>query len=80
MRLSHDRTPQRLWAAGTAGGELLEWTAMLGATGLSGPPAFIEAQMQFGHAYAARPCGSIRAAMLRATGDSTGHGAGGGGL
>jgi aromatic ring-opening dioxygenase catalytic subunit (LigB family) len=54
-RLVAEATPERLRAAGNAGGELLEWIAMLGAAEPAGPPAFLEAQMHFGHAYAAWP-------------------------
>lgn len=39
--------------AGNAGGELLDWIAMLGAIAPSGPPAFLEAQIDWGHAYGA---------------------------
>jgi protocatechuate 4,5-dioxygenase beta chain len=51
-RLVAEATADRLWQAGNAGGELLEWIAMLGAA-QPGPPEFLEAQPQFGHAYAA---------------------------
>ena len=51
-RLVAEATAVRLWEAGNAGGELLDWIAMLGALEPR-PPAFLEAQMQFGHAFAA---------------------------
>jgi protocatechuate 4,5-dioxygenase beta chain len=54
-RLVAEATPERLSEAGNAGGELLEWIAMLGAAEPADPPAFLEAQMRFGHAYAAWP-------------------------
>lgn len=43
-------TPGRLAAAGNVGGELLNWIAVAAAA--DGPPASLEAQEQFGHAYA----------------------------
>jgi aromatic ring-opening dioxygenase catalytic subunit (LigB family) len=51
-RLVAEATPAQLWEAGNAGGELLDWIAMLGAIDPR-PPAFLEPQVQFGHAYAA---------------------------
>jgi hypothetical protein len=53
-RLVHEATEERLAHAGNAGGELLEWIAMLG-TIEARPPAFLDAQPAFGHAYAAWP-------------------------
>lgn len=53
-RLVDEATEERLAHAGNAGGELLEWIAMLG-TIESGPPAFLDVQPTFGHAYAAWP-------------------------
>ncbi len=52
-----EATTEQLGEAGNAGGELLTWIAMLG---LLGPvePVFLEAQMEFGHAFGAwRPGG-----------------------
>jgi protocatechuate 4,5-dioxygenase beta chain len=49
-----EATDQRLDAAGNAGGELLDWIAML-ATIEPVVPAFLAAQPQFGHAFAAWP-------------------------
>jgi aromatic ring-opening dioxygenase catalytic subunit (LigB family) len=45
-------TEQQLVAAGNASGELLDWIVMLG-TFDARPPAFIEAQLDEGHAFAA---------------------------
>jgi aromatic ring-opening dioxygenase catalytic subunit (LigB family) len=45
-------TPEQIEAAGNAGGEILNWIAMLGAFD-AGPPVFIEAQLDEGHAFAA---------------------------
>jgi hypothetical protein len=53
-RLVVEATAERLADAGNAGGELLEWIAMLGAIGPS-RPAFLAVQPEFGHAYAAWP-------------------------
>jgi protocatechuate 4,5-dioxygenase beta chain len=53
-RLVAEATEERLAEAGNAGGELLEWIAMLG-TIAPAPPAFLDVQPQFGHAYAAWP-------------------------
>ena len=49
-----DATAEQLARAGNAGGELLEWITMLG-TFAPQPPAFLEAQPEFGHAYGAWP-------------------------
>jgi len=46
-----EATDERMWRAGNAGGELLDWIAMLG-TFESRPPDYLEAQPQFGHAFA----------------------------
>jgi protocatechuate 4,5-dioxygenase beta chain len=43
-------TPSQLAAAGNVGGELLNWIAVAAAAG--GRPGMLEAQEQFGHAYA----------------------------
>jgi aromatic ring-opening dioxygenase catalytic subunit (LigB family) len=53
-RLVEEATDERLAEAGNAGGELLEWIAMLG-TIAPARPAFLEVQPAFGHAYAAWP-------------------------
>jgi protocatechuate 4,5-dioxygenase beta chain len=47
-----EATDEQLWAAGNAGGELLDWIAML-AMFDPRPPDFLDVQPQFGHAYAA---------------------------
>ncbi len=47
-----EATDAQLDHAGSAGGELLLWVAMLGAVG-AGAPAFLESQPAFGHAYGA---------------------------
>ena len=52
--LVDEATEERLADAGNAGGELLEWIAMLGMVE-PGAPAFLDAQPEFGHAYAAWP-------------------------
>ena len=49
-----ESTDDQLALAGNAGGELLDWIAMLGALDPR-PPAFLESQPAFGHAYAAWP-------------------------
>ena len=49
-----EATDERLAHAGNAGGELLEWIVMLGMIEAR-PPAFLDAQPAFGHAYAAWP-------------------------
>jgi protocatechuate 4,5-dioxygenase beta chain len=51
-QLVKETTPDQLDAAGNAAGEILDWIAMLGTVD-EGPPAFIEAQREHGHAYAA---------------------------
>jgi protocatechuate 4,5-dioxygenase beta chain len=53
-RLVRDATDEQLDRAGNAGGELLNWIEML-ATFDPRPPAFLEAQPEHGHAYAAWP-------------------------
>jgi aromatic ring-opening dioxygenase catalytic subunit (LigB family) len=53
-QLVDEATEERLAHAGNAGGELLEWIAMLGMIEPR-PPAFLDAQPEFGHAYAAWP-------------------------
>jgi hypothetical protein len=53
-QLVDEATEERLAHAGNAGGELLEWIAMLGMVEPR-PPAFLDAQRAFGHAYAAWP-------------------------
>jgi hypothetical protein len=45
---------EQLWAAGNAGGELLDWITLLG-TFDAGPPEFLDVQPQFGHAFAFWP-------------------------
>jgi hypothetical protein len=50
--LLSETTPAQLAAAGNAGGEILNWIAMLG-TFDGGVPLFIEAQRAEGHAFAA---------------------------
>jgi len=49
-----EATDERLALAGNAAGELLDWIVMLGAIDQS-PPAFLESQPAFGHAFAAWP-------------------------
>jgi hypothetical protein len=53
-RLVEEATDEQLSRAGNAGGELLEWIAMLGMIDAR-PPAFLDVQPAFGHAYAAWP-------------------------
>ena len=53
-RLVAEATDEQLWRAGNAGGELLDWIAML-AMFPPRPPGFLECQPQYGHAYAAWP-------------------------
>jgi aromatic ring-opening dioxygenase catalytic subunit (LigB family) len=53
-RLVREATDEQLDRAGNAGGELLDWIEML-ATFDPRPPAFLEAQPEHGHAYAAWP-------------------------
>ena len=50
-RLVHDATESRMAAAGNVAGELLNWLAMIGATG-SRPADWIAAQPRFGHSFA----------------------------
>jgi aromatic ring-opening dioxygenase catalytic subunit (LigB family) len=47
-----EATDEQLALAGNAGGELLDWITMLGAIDPR-PPAFLESQPAFGHAFAA---------------------------
>jgi protocatechuate 4,5-dioxygenase beta chain len=49
-----EATDERLREAGNAGGELLDWIAMLGMIDPA-PPEVIETQPRFGHSYAAWP-------------------------
>ena len=51
-RLVAETTPAQLALAGNASGEILDWMVMLG-TFDAHPPAFIEAQIEEGHAFAA---------------------------
>jgi aromatic ring-opening dioxygenase catalytic subunit (LigB family) len=51
-RLVAEATDEQIWRAGNAGGEVLDWIAML-ATIDPRPPTVLDAQPQFGHAYAA---------------------------
>jgi hypothetical protein len=53
-QLVDEATEARLAHAGNAGGELLEWITMLGMSEPR-PPAFLDVQPAFGHAYAAWP-------------------------
>jgi len=47
-----EATDEQLWRAGNAGGEVLDWIAMLG-TFDPRPPDHLDVQPQFGHAFAA---------------------------
>jgi aromatic ring-opening dioxygenase catalytic subunit (LigB family) len=47
-----EATDEQMANAGNAGGEILDWIAMLAMLD-PGPPDFLEAQRQFGHAYGA---------------------------
>jgi hypothetical protein len=58
--LVEEATDDQLWRAGNAGGELLDWIAMLGTVDPA-PPASIEVQAQFGHAFAAWPGSRVEA-------------------
>jgi Catalytic LigB subunit of aromatic ring-opening dioxygenase len=49
-----EASDEQLWRAGNAGGELLDWIAML-AMFDPHQPDFLEAQPEYGHAYAAWP-------------------------
>jgi catalytic LigB subunit of aromatic ring-opening dioxygenase len=51
-RLVVEATDEQLWKAGNAGGEILDWIAMLATIDLRAP-AHLDVQPQFGHAYAA---------------------------
>jgi len=51
-RLVAEATEERIEGAGNAGGEILDWIAMLGALGARAPD-YLEVQWDFGHAYAA---------------------------
>jgi Catalytic LigB subunit of aromatic ring-opening dioxygenase len=53
-RLVVEATDEQMWKAGNAGGEILDWIAML-ATIDPRAPAHLDVQQQFGHAYAAWP-------------------------
>jgi aromatic ring-opening dioxygenase catalytic subunit (LigB family) len=53
-RLVAETTAEQITAAGNAGGEILNWIAMLGTIDAR-PAAFIEAQPAEGHAFAAWP-------------------------
>lgn len=46
-----EATDEQMWRAGNAGGEVLDWIAMLG-TFEPRVPDYLEAQPQFGHAFA----------------------------
>jgi protocatechuate 4,5-dioxygenase beta chain len=50
-RLVAESTDEQLWRAGNAGGEILDWIAMLG-TFAPRPPEYLDVQPQFGHAFA----------------------------
>ena len=50
-RLVAETTDEQMWRAGNAGGEVLDWIAMLG-TFDPRPPDYLEMQPQFGHAFA----------------------------
>lgn len=52
--LVNEATSEQLAHAGNAGGELLDWIAML-AMIEPGPPAYLASQPQFGHAFGAWP-------------------------
>jgi aromatic ring-opening dioxygenase catalytic subunit (LigB family) len=51
-RLVQEATPAQIEAAGNAAGEVLDWIAMAGMLDPA-PPAFIDLQLEHGHAYAA---------------------------
>jgi protocatechuate 4,5-dioxygenase beta chain len=53
-RLVEEATDERICSAGNAAGEILDWIAMLGTIDPA-PPAFLDVQPDFGHAYAAWP-------------------------
>lgn len=46
-----EATDERLWRAGNAGGEVLDWIAMLGTFDPQ-PPDYLDVQRPFGHAFA----------------------------
>jgi aromatic ring-opening dioxygenase catalytic subunit (LigB family) len=50
-RLVAEASDEQLWAAGNAGGELLDWIVMLGAFDPR-PPGYLDVQAQFGHGFA----------------------------
>lgn len=50
-QLVAEASDEQLWRAGNAGGETLDWIAMLG-TFDSRPPGYLDAQRQFGHGFA----------------------------
>jgi protocatechuate 4,5-dioxygenase beta chain len=52
-RLVTEATVEQLAEAGNAGAETLLWITMLGALGEPAAPNYLEAQREFGHAYAA---------------------------
>jgi aromatic ring-opening dioxygenase catalytic subunit (LigB family) len=52
-QLVAEATPEQVAKAGNAAGELLDWVTMLSAAGVDSAPAFIDAQIDFGHAYGA---------------------------
>jgi gallate dioxygenase len=54
-RLLAEATDEQLAQAGNAAAELLNWIAVLGMIDPAPPPDFLEAQTDFGHAYAAWP-------------------------
>lgn len=49
--LVNEATDERLWRAGNAGGEVLDWIAMLGTFDPQ-PPDYLDVQRPFGHAFA----------------------------
>ena len=49
-----EATDDQLAQAGNAGGEVLDWIAMLGTIGPR-PPRFLEVQRDYGHAFGAWP-------------------------
>jgi len=58
--LAAEASEEQIEAAGNAGGEILDWIAMLAALGPAAPE-FLEAQLDFGHAYAAWSAGAALA-------------------
>jgi aromatic ring-opening dioxygenase catalytic subunit (LigB family) len=53
-----EATDEQLWAAGNAGGELLDWITLLGCLEPAAP-AYLESQPQFGHAFAVWELGGV---------------------